>query len=319
MKKKLETWKFIRSNLESGTAVVLIYVLESAGSSPGREGFLMAVNAKGDMHGSIGGGIMEYKFVERARAVFHLPVRSSSIHRQLHDPLAGKDRSGMICSGEQSLFFYPVQESDLSAIKRIIDAMEKDMGGWLLLSTDGIGYGMASSMAGLLNPGDESWTYASAIPVAPRLSIIGGGHCALALSRLMSTLDFQITIYDNREDLNTMEQNESVKEKFVVRDYAELGMLLPSGKNNFVVIMTFGYRTDDEALRAIWEKEFAYLGLLGSKRKIEKMFEGYRSEGIPESRLQKIHAPVGIPIHSKTPEEIAVSIAAEIIAVKNKA
>jgi xanthine dehydrogenase accessory factor len=83
--------------------------------------------------------------------------------------------------------------------------------------------------------------------------------------------------------------------------------------------MTVGYRTDDIVLRALWKKQFRYLGLLGSKSKIEKMFNDYRSEGVPESLLEPIHAPMGISIHSQTPEEIAISIAAEIIREKNSA
>jgi xanthine dehydrogenase accessory factor len=82
--------------------------------------------------------------------------------------------------------------------------------------------------------------------------------------------------------------------------------------------MTFGYRTDDEALRVLFNKEFRYLGLLGSKTKIEKMFADYRKESIDEQLLQRIYTPVGIPINSQTPEEIAISIAAQIICEKNK-
>jgi xanthine dehydrogenase accessory factor len=70
-------------------------------------------------------------------------------------------------------------------------------------------------------------------------------------------------------------------------------------------------------IRTLWKKEFKYFGLLGSKSKIEKMFTDYRAEGVPDSLLQPIHAPIGIAIHSQTPEEIAISIAAEIIREKN--
>ena len=85
-----------------------------------------------------------------------------------------------------------------------------------------------------------------------------------------------------------------------------------------MVIMTFGYRTDDLALRILINKDFKYLGVLGSQTKIEKMFEDWRKDSLPEDKLKKIHAPVGINISSQTPEEIAVSIAAEIIGIKNK-
>jgi xanthine dehydrogenase accessory factor len=82
--------------------------------------------------------------------------------------------------------------------------------------------------------------------------------------------------------------------------------------------MTFGYRTDDIALKALLGKEFKYIGLLGSKKKIEKMFEDYRKDKVKEEWLQPIHTPIGLPIKSQTPEEIAISIAAEIIRIKNQ-
>jgi xanthine dehydrogenase accessory factor len=81
--------------------------------------------------------------------------------------------------------------------------------------------------------------------------------------------------------------------------------------------MTFGYRTDDSALRALIKKDFKYLGLLGSQSKIQKMFSDLKKNGISDELINKIHAPVGLQIHSQTPEEIAVSIAGEIIMVKN--
>jgi xanthine dehydrogenase accessory factor len=94
--------------------------------------------------------------------------------------------------------------------------------------------------------------------------------------------------------------------------------LIDGGEDVYVVIMTFGYRSDDEALRALMGKQFKYIGMLGSKKKIEKMFAAYREENLNEHILKRVHSPIGIQVKSQTPEEIAVSIAAEIISVKNK-
>jgi xanthine dehydrogenase accessory factor len=133
----------------------------------------------------------------------------------------------------------------------------------------------------------------------------------------MSMMDFYIHLFEDREELNTVEANHYAHEKTIVKDYSELGTLIPSGENNYVVVMTFGYRTDDIAVRALMNKGFKYFGLLGSKKKIGRMFDDYKKEGIDEAALNKIHSPIGIQIKSQTPEEIAVSIAAEIIKVKN--
>jgi xanthine dehydrogenase accessory factor len=82
--------------------------------------------------------------------------------------------------------------------------------------------------------------------------------------------------------------------------------------------MTFGYRSDDEALRALLGKRFKYIGMLGSKKKIEKLFNEYKKEHLNENILEQLHSPIGVQVKSQTAEEIAISIAAEIIAVKNK-
>jgi xanthine dehydrogenase accessory factor len=164
---------------------------------------------------------------------------------------------------------------------------------------------------------EEDWLYSEKIGYKNHLYIIGGGHCALAFSKIMSMMDFYIRLYDERKGLNTMEQNEWVNEKILVNGYEALKEFIPSDPSGFVVIMTFGYRTDAVALKGLLDKKFKYLGLLGSKKKIEEMFSQFRQEGVPDEVLKNIHSPIGISIKSQTPEEIAISIAAEIIAVKN--
>ena len=133
----------------------------------------------------------------------------------------------------------------------------------------------------------------------------------------MEGMDFYITVFEERKGLNTLEKNEFANEIIIADDYTALANLIPSGPNQYVVIMTFGYRTDDIALRALLDKQFKYLGVLGSKKKMEKLFDDYRADGIADEILHRIHTPIGLAINSQTPEEIAVSIAAEIIKVKN--
>ena len=133
----------------------------------------------------------------------------------------------------------------------------------------------------------------------------------------MNMLGFYIHLYDDRPGLKTFEANHFAQQKTILADYSELKHTIAEGENNYVVVMTFGYRTDDIAVRALLDKHFKYFGLLGSKAKIEQMFAGYINEGISKEILNNIHAPVGMNISSQTPEEIAVSIAAEIIGMKN--
>ncbi|MDQ6756149.1 MAG: XdhC family protein, partial [Bacteroidota bacterium] len=123
MNKQSLVWKFIFASFEKNIPVMLLYVLESSGSSPGRQGFFMAVNANKEMEGSIGGGIMEHKFVEMAKeklAVDSWQLAEGEIRKQIHDKSAAKNQSGMICSGEQTIFLYRVDEKDISHIKNLI-------------------------------------------------------------------------------------------------------------------------------------------------------------------------------------------------------
>ena len=323
MVRTLKNWQLIYTSIDAGIPVMLLYVLQSEGSSPGRQGFFMAVNARGEMEGSIGGGIMEHKFVEEARAKLrdlNVEVHASSIKKQIHDKSAKKDQSGMICSGEQTILLYQLKDDDKKTVEKIITTLEDNRNGSLRLNPSGIHFSdtVPEWKHRFELRSNEDWEYEELLGYKHKLTIIGGGHCALAFSRLMSTMDFYVRVYDDRPQLKTMLENHSAHEKILVKDYAELANLVNPGENHYVVIMTFGYRTDDQALRALLGKEFAYLGLLGSKKKIEKMFDDYVKEGISASYLQRIHTPIGLDIKSQTPEEIAVSIAAEIIREKNK-
>jgi xanthine dehydrogenase accessory factor len=321
MNKQLSTWKLIVQSLQQNIAVMLLYVLESQGSSPGRQGFFMAVNTNGDMAGSIGGGIMEHKFVEMTRErLREQGNKAQEVRKQVHDKSAATNQSGMICSGEQTILLYPFKKEDVGTIEQIIISLEKNRNGTLILSPVGIEFEntVPAKNFDYAFESEENWLYKEKTGYKNKLFIIGGGHCALAFSKLMRGMDFYITLYEERQELNTVVQNEFAHEINIVDDYTALSNLIPSGPGQYVVIMSFGYRSDDIALRALLNKQFNYLGVLGSKTKMDKLFTAYRKDEIKEELLQRIHTPIGLEINSQTPEEIAVSIAAEIIRVKNE-
>ncbi|GAB4039261.1 XdhC family protein [Spirosoma jeollabukense] len=320
MIKQVKVWKLLANSLQQNLPVMLLYVLESHGSSPGRQGFMMTINASGEMEGSIGGGIMEHKFVEMANEKLQHSVAELSIRTQYHDKSAAHNQSGMICSGDQTILIYRLQPGDTSAVQGVISCLEQHKNGTLELSPAGINFipdQRPDVDYQFRMQAESEWFYREKIGYKNQLFIIGGGHCALALSELISRMDFYIRVFDDRPDLHTMVLNHAAHEKIVVNRYRELADLIPSGNHHYVVVMTFGYRTDDLAIRALLDKEFAYFGVLGSKAKLDKLFAEYRAEGISEETLRQLYAPIGLPIHSQTPEEIAVSIAAQIIQVKN--
>lgn len=311
----------MHGSLQQSIPAMLMYVLESNGSSPGRQGFAMAVNANGAMAGSIGGGIMEHKFVEMAKERLKSNGdKLPAIKKQVHDKSAAKDQSGMICSGDQMILLYTVSSADIPQIEKIIACLFKNACGTLELSPAGLEFSnevTATDYSFSINS-QTDWLYTEKLGYKNHLYIIGGGHCALALSKLMSSMDFYIHLYDDRNTLNTIEQNQYVHEKKILEDYNDLKDIVSPGDHHYVVVMTMGYRTDDLSIKALLGKSFAYFGVLGSRKKIEKLFSDYIAEGISEDVLRQIHAPIGLAINSRTPEEIAISIAAEIIQVKNR-
>lgn len=312
-------WHFILKHINRSQPVILLCVLESHGSSPGRQGYKMAVTSE-DIYGSIGGGIMEYKFVEMAKEKLLSNSNDPLIRKQIHNKSAKMNQSGMICSGEQTIALFHLSIEHSNAIEKIINCLENNLYGLLKISSKEFSFleNENEPVYYFQMKSEDDWQFEETMGHKNHLYIIGGGHCALALSRIMSQMDFYIHLYDDRSDLNTFIQNTYVNEKKVISDYSLLKDLIPSGTHIYTVIMTFGYRTDDIALRSLIDKDFKYLGVLGSQSKMEKMFEEWRKDNLSELKLNKLFAPIGVPIDSQTPEEIAVSIAAEIISVKNK-
>jgi xanthine dehydrogenase accessory factor len=166
--------------------------------------------------------------------------------------------------------------------------------------------------------GENDFIYEEKLGFKNKLFIIGGGHCALALSELMSKMDFYISLFDDRADLNTLEKNRFAHRKTILDSYENIGEFVEGGKNVYTVVMTLGYKFDEIVIRKLFDKDFKYFGVLGSRAKMAALLRSLRDEGFDAERLKRIRTPAGIEINSRTPEEIAVSIAAEIIRVKNE-
>lgn len=313
----MDIWSFIDSQLSQNARVVLLYVVDSQGSSPGRQGFRMAIGADGAMEGTIGGGIMEHKWVERAREMRKQGDQDVLLVRQYHDKTHGQNQSGMICSGEQMLAIVPLSAAAHATIQAIL---ADPTGDWLQLLPSGLslvpppGTGPKRQFR-FTHPQD--WCYAEALDQRPRIHLIGGGHVSLALSEVMHRLGFYVRVYDERPGLHTLENNPFAHEKHTV-SYATIGADLQAGPQDFVVIMTFGYRPDKVVFRQLIKRNFFYLGMLGSDAKVQQLFAELEEAGMDPASWRHVHAPVGLPIYSRTAGEIAISISAEIIREKNR-
>ena len=298
---------------------MLLYVLQSEGSSPGRRGFNMAVAADGSFNGTIGGGIMEYKLVEKAKVMLASSVSETLLMWQHHDKKSS-EQSGMICSGSQLNAFIPLTIHQLPIIEAIAKSERDGTKQVIQLSPDGISVlpeTNATPLPLLQYQSLTDWLYQELVNNQPILHIIGGGHVGLALSEMMHFLGFYVIIYDDRTDLTTLNDNQFANEKRLV-NYAIIGELFTNRPNDYVAIMTVGYRTDKVVLQQLLDKDFFYLGLMGSQNKIKTLFLELEVEGYSSASLNRVFTPIGVNIYSKTTREIAVSIAAEIIKEKNK-
>ena len=311
----MKIFNFLKEKVRENNKVMLLLVVQSNGSSPGRQGFKMGVAINDDISGSIGGGIMEYNIVEEAKLYLKDPSFKPFLKKQIHQ---GEiiDGSGMICSGEQTILFKILDESNLSTLQQILNYNT----GVLTITPNTLVFNTNLNQNGnhyFLSENNQTWTYSEKINKKNRLYIIGAGHVGLATSEIFSKLDFEITLIDDRKDLNTLKANHFINH-VIISDYGMINQHINESENNYVVIMTNGFKTDKIALEEVLLKKVKYLGVLGSKAKLKIMFDVLRKDGFTENQLQNIYAPIGLYIHSQTPMEIAISIAAQIIAVKNK-
>lgn len=322
MSKEIRLWNFVADRLRRGERVILLVVAQSTGSSPGRGGYKMAVGSDGDLIGSIGGGVMEVNLVEQSRRLLSAtPGGLAPAVEQVHQKNS-PNASGMVCSGRQTVIFKTLGTEDLGSVDEITAALCKAETRVLRLTSTSFTVLPAEVVSK-----DEAaqfhldrrgeFEYSEQLGAACRLYIIGGGHCALALSELMSRLGFHISIFDDRRDLNTIAKNEFADRVTIIESYEDVGQQIPNDENAYVVVMTLGYASDAVVIRQLIDHDLKYLGVLGSKAKMAMLMKELRKEGYRPERLSSIHTPVGLPINSRTPEEIAVSIAAEIISIKN--
>ena len=315
----MEFWKNTLEQIKAGKKLCLLVVFESLGSSPGRQGFKMLVSGDGELQGSIGGGFMEHKLVELSKSLLEKEAFLPFIKRQIHRSDAPKNRSGMICSGEQSIGFYGLSPSDLSWMEKTIAVTDASGKGVLKFAPSGIHFypnDRIENKASFQFFSEKEWIYQEQPGLKNTVYIIGGGHVGLALSKIMHTLDFLVKICDDRENLNTMERNEFAHEKKTIA-YEAVDQWVEEGNNAYIVLMSFGYRKDELILQRLLGKKFKYFGVMGSSEKMKSLLANLEKQGYASADLKKLNTPIGLSIYSKTPEEIAISIAAEIIKTKN--
>ena len=156
--------------------------------------------------------------------------------------------------------------------------------------------------------------YLEALHMVNKLYIIGAGHCGKALGQLAKLCGYYVCLVDNRSEILQTDLRECCHEA-IYNDFNDLSQTGVFSPEHLLVIMTHGHLHDRQVLQQCLGKPLKYLGMIGSKRKVAETFSMLKEQGFQDTELAKCHAPVGLPIGSQTPFEIAVSIMAEIISL----
>jgi xanthine dehydrogenase accessory factor len=164
--------------------------------------------------------------------------------------------------------------------------------------------------------GGQMDVYIEPIEPSPELYVIGAGHVGFHLARLAHEVGFRVRVVDDREKFANAERFPQADE-IIIEDIPTWIERTPLPAHAYVVIVTRGHNNDLDALRALAPRDLRYLGLIGSRAKVARIFTALTEEAMSPEILKTVHAPIGLEIGAVTPQEIAVSILAELIAVKH--
>jgi xanthine dehydrogenase accessory factor len=163
--------------------------------------------------------------------------------------------------------------------------------------------------------GGDTEVFIEPIISTPTLFILGGGHISFTLAKIAKLVGFKIVVVDDRTEYATTQRFPDA-EKVLVISYNKAFSELNVGKSGYVVIVTHGHKGDAAALEGALSTEAKYVGMIGSRTKNASVYARLKAKGITQSQLDRVHAPIGLSIHAQTPEEISVSILAEMIQVR---
>jgi xanthine dehydrogenase accessory factor len=328
----------------AGESVALATVVRTWGSAPRGIGSRMAIARAGGIAGSVSGGCVEGAVVEAGREVL-----ASGRPRLLHFGVADETAwsVGLSCGGVIEVFVEPLDPRSYDAVRGellaeraaalvvVVKGPGDLVGRKLLLREDGRAEG---SLPGLERPALEAAQaalaegrsrlvelpgevpaelFVEALRPSPTLAIVGGVHIAVALSALARTLGYRVIVVDPRQAFGNAERfphAERVAQAWPDHALGEIG-LTPS---TAVAVLTHDPKLDDPALRAALPSPAFYVGALGSKATQEKRRRRLLEAGVSEAHLARLHAPIGLELGGRSPEEIALAVMAEIVAERNK-
>lgn len=328
--------------LKDGKKVALSRIVKQVGSAPRHVGTKCLVLEDGTIVGTIGGGMLEWRVMEEAKGAIGV-----GRPRLIHFELKGEDvaKTDMLCGGMADVYIEPISP-DREAIfffEKVVEMIREEKKGVLLtrlsegeapgetrrilLSSDQIPDGLPPQLrplAGQLNLSkpkllelEEGTFFWEPLVPPDLLYLFGAGHVSTFLAPLAAMVGFDVIVIDDREEFANGKRFPSARE-ILVLPVSEAASRVASGPNTYVAIITRGHIHDTAALRGVIGKDVAYIGMIGSRRKKAIVYNSLLREGVPKELLDKVHCPIGLDIGAETPEEIAVSIVAELIKVRHE-
>jgi xanthine dehydrogenase accessory factor len=340
---------------QQSQGLVLATVTASRGSTPQKPGSSALFVQNTLIAGTVGGGIVESKVQEYAGKC-SLTKESAYLHFALDSNIDMKEEA--VCGGTLSILvdadplaslpvFWDMKKSLASGEPGVLLTRVTEWGDphvmvmryWVTMDTDlplpdhfkGLIMQEVSNL--LSSPADAKYMeldlpvtgekqtakfFLEPVMPLPRLVIAGAGHIGRALSHLGRLLDFEVTVIDDRKEYANP-VNLPDADRIIVKDIGEAMQEEKKDSNTYIAIVTRGHSHDADALKPCISSASAYVGMMGSKKKVVKMHEVFiKNKWATEEEWQKINTPIGLEIGSKTIEEIAVSIAAQLIQVRTK-
>ena len=332
--------KNIYSNLvtepEKNKPIALATLLDTRGSVPQVRGASAIFSDAGLIAGTLGGGVLEADASKRAIEI--IKHCSSDIYEfDLNAEITSKEAA--ICGGSAIILI----DACLEEGRKVFHAMEKSIQN----GRSGVLFTSIARQKGIIierqwfesasgeyhqemmqcledrkclyiETSDGTALFFEPIFPLPGLIIAGAGHIGRALAHLANLIDFEVTVIDDRSEYANS-HNIPDADHLVIDNIGMALRRMPKTPDTYIVIVTRGHKDDGEALRACLDDDVAYIGMIGSKRKIRLMRDEFISQGwATASQFDRVHAPVGLEIGSKTVQEIAVSICAQLVQVRHQ-
>jgi xanthine dehydrogenase accessory factor len=305
-----------------GGAGALATVARRRGSLPMSASAKLLVTAAGARLGTIGGGCLEADVIEQCHDVLERRVPRVAEH-VLNAELAGD--YGLTCGGTATIVVEPVFP-DAALAAAYAGALAAIAAGERRLLRTALDWtnGPAKALDGVdaldeaaldALPAIHDGTLVELVSGPPRLVVLGGGHVGGAIARVAALAGWRVTVVDDRAEFADPARHPAAHAT-VTCDWHDVGATLAWDAATYAVICTRGHQHDALIADQLVRRDLRYLGMLGSRRKVALTWQLLETWGVPRDRMDLVHAPIGLAIGADTPEEIAVSVVAEMIGVR---